>query len=313
MVDKTSRWKRIWEDEKLKWYVLAAVGVMTTGTLGPAVRSVSDGNDEAIIFGRYSIGFICMAIAILIIFKDERKGVARIKRKPLILLFFTGICLAYLGFAYVRAIQLGSLAEAGFLLYSGPLIATAVVARRENLSLVAGALLGCAVLGTLLITGFKLPWNTNLEDSVRYGILAGLLYGLYLYFNNQEMQQSVLGRVSAFYQFFFAALVMVPLVVYAGTNLIPKDFIFITIIGVIHGFAALSLVISALKYLETNEYGSISYLEPATAAIIGFIFCNETLSIAQAVGCAIILFAGVARARLLVKKKPPQKPDLDKD
>lgn len=279
--------------EKRFWQLVAAFGCIITATLGYFVRNISEGNDEVIILGRFGIGFICLAIMLVI--KGESRKIKTTKlSRPLV---FSGIFMALLVVFYIKALQTGTLANAGFLLYLGPLIATGLVAvwGVERLTREKAILLACAALGTLFITEFKSPWNSAQADSFVYGIFSGVFYGLYLYFNNQHMQREVSGPISALYQFLIGSLIMLPIVVFTGTNLVWQDIAWIVAIGVIHGFFALTLVISALKHLETNEYGTISYLEPVGATIIGLTVYNEGISTVQGIGCALIFVAGTTQ------------------
>jgi drug/metabolite transporter (DMT)-like permease len=58
---------------------------------------------------------------------------------------------------------------------------------------------------------------------------------------------------------------------------------------------ALTLVITALGHLKTIEYGTISYGEPVMAALLGVALYHERISPFQAVGCFLVLAAGIAR------------------
>jgi len=59
------------------------------------------------------------------------------------------------------------------------------------------------------------------------------------------------------------------------------------------GFLATTLLVTAIKYLKTIEYGTISYIEPLVASIIGFMLYSEQLSSLQFIGYAIVLSVGV--------------------
>jgi drug/metabolite transporter (DMT)-like permease len=150
-------------------------------------------------------------------------------------------------------------------------------------------------LGTLFITEFKCPEDRDQLESLIFGLLSGLFYGLFLLLNNRRLQGGEAGFTTTVYQFLFAALVALPVVMITGSNLTQTDLVWIVAIGVIHGFVALTLVIMSLRYLKTIEYGTISYGEPVVAALIGGIAYHEKISSLQIVGCILVLVAGVAR------------------
>ena len=71
------------------------------------------------------------------------------------------------------------------------------------------------------------------------------------------------------------------------------DIPYLISIGFIHGFLALSLLILALKNLEIVKCGTLLYIEPITATILGFIFFSEKLSMLQLIGGIMILGSGL--------------------
>jgi drug/metabolite transporter (DMT)-like permease len=262
-------------------------------TLGVFVREVSPGNEFAIALGRFGIGWMCLAALRTSMRKNSTEKTIRVSWA----LAGAGISLPLFVVCYFKAVLSGTLANAAFLLYLGPLIAStlAAVSFREGFDRVSAVLLGCALLGTLFITEFKLPDDSSQIESVVYGFLSGLFYGLFLFFNSSRLQGDGGRFTVTFYQFLIATLVMIPVVAIAGMNLTLSDAPWVVAVGVVHGFVALTLVIMALGHLKTIEYGTISYGEPVVAALIGGIAYGERLSVLQVVGCLIVLAAGLAR------------------
>jgi len=198
---------------------------------------------------------------------------------------------------YFKAVMSGTIATAAFLLYLGPLIASTLAAvwLGEGFDRTNGLLLGCALLGTLFITEFKLPTDTRQAESLVFGFLSGVFYGLFLLFNNPRLQGRSAGVERTYTQFVLATLVMIPVVALNGPHLVTADIPWLIAIGVIHGFLALTLVIAALGHLKTIEYGTISYGEPVAAALLGVILYDERLSAWQVIGGGLVLAAGIAR------------------
>ena len=60
-------------------------------------------------------------------------------------------------------------------------------------------------------------------------------------------------------------------------------------------------MITAIQLLEVHEYGTISYLEPMVATLLGVLVYAETVSFWQAIGCLMILVAGVKQVCLARK------------
>ena len=285
---------------KWVWYLAALAGTFIMATLGVFVRQVSPGNEFAIALGRFGIGFACLA-GLRALQPDgggESPGVSWAHAAA-------GVSLALFVFSYFKAVHGGTLANAAFLLYLGPLIASSLAALwlEERFDRVSGLLLGCAVLGTLFITEFKLPDGSQQAESLVFGLLSGLFYGLFLLFNNSRLQGGGSSSANTSHQLGIAALVMIPFVAVDGVNLDAADAVWIAAIGILHGFLALTLVIASLKYLKTIEYGTISYGEPVIAALIGALAYHERISGLQLVGCFLVFAAGMARI-LLVAGSP---------
>jgi len=285
---------------RLIWYSAAIVGTCMTATLGMFVREISPGNDFAITFGRFAVGFICLASLRLPTRKDQGERNIRLSWA----LIGAGIAMPLFVVCYIKAILAGTFASAAFLLYVGPLIASllAAVWVGEGFTRLNGLLLGGALLGTLLITEFKLPQESEQVESLVYGLLSGVFYGLFLFLNNSKVQGQAASLTSTFYQFLCAALVMLPLVIIAGVNLTRDDLFWIAAIGIIHGFVALTLMIASLGHLKTIEYGTISYGEPVVAALIGVVGYHESLTALQIIGCCAVFVAGIMR--VFIKETP---------
>jgi len=275
------------------WYLAAITGTGLMATLGAFVRQVSAGNELTIALGRFSIGFVCLAAL-----RGLRGRPA--DEQPLRLtwpLLASGLALAIFVVCYFRAVVSGTLASAAFLLYLGPLIASTLAALwlGEGFSRTSGLLLGCALLGTLFITEFRLPTGADEIEGLVFGFLSGLFYGLFLVLNNQKMQAGGSSQARTSAQFLVASLVMLPVVAASGVSLEPLDIPWIVAVGVLHGFVALTLVIAALGHLKTVEYGTIAYGEPVAAALIGVFAYHESIAPLQIAGCLLVLGAGIAR------------------
>jgi drug/metabolite transporter (DMT)-like permease len=278
---------------KWLWYLAAIIATGLMATLGVFVRQVSPDNELAIALGRFSVGFVCLAgLRLLSGGKNDKQPVRITWALP-----GSGVALALFVVCYFKAVVSGTLANAAFLLYLGPLIASSLAAiwLGEGFDRTSGFLLGCALLGTLFITEFRLPTEPDEIESLVYGFLSGLFYGLFLVLNNQKVQAAGSSLARTSYQFMFASLVMLPVVAVAGISLDTSDIPWIVAVGILHGFVALTLVVAALGHLKTIEYGTIAYGEPVAAALIGVFAYHETIVPLQIVGCLVVLGAGIAR------------------
>ena len=295
--------------EKLVWYTAAFAGTSLMATLGAFVRQISPGNELAIALGRFGFGLLCLA-GFLALRSGPRRPRAWRLSWPLV---GAGVFMPLFVVSYFKAVNTGTMANAAFLLYLGPLIASSLAALwlREGFSRLSGALLGLALLGTLLITETELPPRIDQAESLVFGLLSGLFYGLFLVVNNRKVQDDLTGLPAVAAQFLVATLVTAPLAALSAPSLTGADLAWIAAIGVIHGFVALTLVITALAHLRTVEYSTIAYGEPVIAALIGGLAYGESLSALQILGCALVISAGVARA--FVSEQPGNAAALQSD
>lgn len=282
---------------KWVWYLAAMTGTFIMATLGVFVRQVTPGNEFAIALGRFSIGLVCLVGWRSLSSHQRPDQVPSASPHLTWGLVGSGLFLAIFVACYFRAVQSGTLAIAAFLLYLGPVVASVLAALwlGERFTRLSGVLLGCALLGTLFITEFRLPDDTDQLDGIVFGALSGLFYGLFLLFNNRKIQRTGSSSARSTYQFLVASVVMVVFVTANGADLVLGDVPWIVAVGVLHGFLALTLVITALGRLKTIEYGTISYGEPVMAALLGVGLYDEQISILQLVGCLLVLVAGLTR------------------
>ncbi|GAB4463317.1 MAG: DMT family transporter [Anaerolineae bacterium] len=292
---------------KWRWYLAAFAATFIMATLGVFVREVSPGNELVVALGRFGIGFVCLA-GLAALKRGDPTPPARVTGA----LVASGVCLALFVVFYFKAVLSGPLANAAFLLYLGPLVASTLAALwlGEGFNRMSGVLLGGALLGTLFITEFRIPDSADQVESLVFGVLSGVFYGLFLLLNNPKLQGAGSSYARTRYQFLFATLALVPVVALDGVSLRLADLPWIIAVGVLHGFVALTLVVASLGYLRTIEYGTISYGEPVMAALLGVVLYSESISLLQVVGCLFVLVAGIARVFLREQAPVPTRTGL---
>ncbi len=271
-------------------YLSAVISTVLLGSVGIFVRNIEV--DEFIItLARLGIGFI-----FLIIFLIPRREIPRLMLRNFSLpLISTGILLALTMLFYMKAINNSSLANAVFLLYLGPLIATGLTAifLKEKFTYLNVGLLCIAFLGFLFLLEFKFTISLYNSQGFLWGAGAAICYALYIVLN-RIIPKEINSMTRSFYQFLFGLIIMLPFL-FTATNLSIsiKDIYWLTGIAFFQGFLAITLIIIAIKNLKAVEYGTISYIEPLVASLIGFILYSEQLTILQLIGCAIVFSGGL--------------------
>jgi drug/metabolite transporter (DMT)-like permease len=72
--------------------------------------------------------------------------------------------------------------------------------------------------------------------------------------------------------------------------------------GFFNGGLAINFLILGLNYLKAFECGTILYVEPIIATILGMIYFSEIITISQLIGGIMILGSGLAQIALTIKR-----------
>jgi len=94
---------------------------------------------------------------------------------------------------------------------------------------------------------------------------------------------------------FIGAVVMILFLDASVLSVTVREIYWLIALGFFHGFLAFWMIIFALKHLKAVEYGTISYIEPLAATLIGYALYAETLTALQLTGCAIIFTGGMVQ------------------
>jgi RarD protein len=277
------------ENTKTIGYAAAIISVMLTGAIGIFVRNISL-NASTITFARLGLGLVFLFF--FLILKGEIRTVKITKFS--FSLLFTGILMAMVSLCYINAINSTSLANAAFLLYLAPLIAVGIAAvlLKEKFTLLNGGLLCLAFLGFLFFLEFKFSLNMDESKGFLWGIGSAITYALYIVFN-RKIPSEIPALTRSFYQLLFGAITMLPFLDASIQSVTLKDVNWLMAIGLFQGFLAISLFTFAVKHLKTVEYGTVSYVEPLIASLIGVFLYSESLTLFQLIGCTIIFSGGM--------------------
>ncbi|MGD2182647.1 DMT family transporter [Lusitaniella coriacea] len=277
------------ENTKKLGYTAAITSAMLLAPIGIFVRNIS-ATGYIITFARLGLGLI-----FLVVFLILKKDIKNIRNTGFSwFLLPTGILMSAIVLCYINAVSNISLANAVFLLYLGPLMAVGIAAviLKEKLTILNGGLLCLAFLGFSFLLEFKFSLNIDESQGYLWGIGAAMCYALYIVLN-RKIPESIPVLTRSFYQLIFGAIAMLPFLDASFFSLTTKDIGWLIAVGFFQGFLAISLVISAVKYLKAVEYGTISYIEPLIASLIGFFLYSESLTLLQFIGCAIVFAGGI--------------------
>jgi drug/metabolite transporter (DMT)-like permease len=147
------------------------------------------------------------------------------------------------------------------------------------------------ILGVYLIVP-----RFDLADSGFKGVIWGLVSGFtfaLLTIMNRRFSQIYSSPVIAFYQDFFAFLVLLPFPFFLSFKLTGQNLILLAVLGVVCTATSHTLFIQGMKYIKAQTASIIHALEPVYGIIFAFILLREIPSYRTILGGMVILVAQV--------------------
>lgn len=271
--------------------LIAAAAAISMATIGVFSR-YSGLPAETLTFFRLGLGALCLAFVIVY----QKKAVV-MPRPTMIRCLISGAFLAGFILFYILSMNHTLMANAIFMVYLGPVLATllAWLFRHQRLTVMQWGLMGLALSGFVLMQqGVSL---SVLNLGMVYASFAMLCYGGFIFVNG-GFAHNADPTVTAFWQLLSGALIILPAILIAGHSwqFSALQWPLLVMVGIWPGFLALYWAILALKHLPTGVYGTITYLEPVAVSIFGWVLFTEHLSLLQLAGAALIVLAGIGQA-----------------
>jgi inner membrane transporter RhtA len=209
-----------------------------------------------------------------------------------------GLVLAGMNFSFYEALERIPLGIAVTLEFVGPL-GVAVLRSRRRLDLVWAAL---AAVGIVLLS----PLSGSLDlGGMALALLAGTFWGVYIVLSARVGQAFTGGRGLAL-SMAVAGIVLIPVGVAQGGSALVAGSVLLPAVGVAILSSALpySLEMEALRRLPEGVFGVMMSVEPAVAALVGFVGLGQDLSAREIVAIGFVLAASAGA--LSVSAPPPE-------
>jgi inner membrane transporter RhtA len=271
-----------------------------------AIASVQLGSSFAkTIFDEVGAGgtvFLRVALSAVVLALLWRPRVQAHAREDLWLAAAFGLCLAGMNTSFYLALDRIPLGIAVTFEFIGPL-GVAVLGSRRRLDLLWVAL---AAAGILLLAGFGGARLDGLGVALALG--AGVLWGSYILIS-ARVGRAFPGGDGLAIAMIVATAVLVPVGVADG----GADLLTLHVLGVGLAVAMLSsaipysLELEALRRMPANVFGVLMSLEPAAAALAGFVVLGEDLIAREIAAIALVVVASAGAARTA----PPELEPLD--
>lgn len=203
-----------------------------------------------------------------------------------------GLVLAGMNFSFYEALDRIPLGIAVTLEFVGPL-GVAVLRSRRRLDLAWAAL---AALGIVLLS--PLPGGSLDLAGMALALLAGCFWGLYIVLT-ARLGESFTGARGLALALVVATVVLIPAgITQGGSEMLVGGVLLAGLaVAVLSSAVPYSLEMEALRRLPEGVFGVLMSVEPAVAALVGFVGLGQDLSARELIAIAFVLAASAGALR----------------
>lgn len=253
----------------------------------------SSGSFAKYLFGQFPIltvsamRLLLGALILACIFKIWQINFRQVKW-PAILSY--GIALAGMNMLFYLSIDRLPLGIAVSFEFIGPL-SVALFAARRKFDFVW---VGLAILGLVLLFPFDQAAQQLDPIGILFALGAGACWALYIVAGQKP--SGVSGNHTVCLGMLVGTLVLMPIALFAGIpahTFEPISLLYFVALAVLASALPFTLEMIALRNLTALSFGTLMSLEPAIAALSGFIFLHEQLLWTQWLALAVIITASM--------------------
>ncbi len=240
-----------------------------------------------IVLGR--VFFASLTLALLLGLTKQRLRIS--PRTDYVIFAVMGAILALHWVVFFKSIQVSTVAV-GLLSYSSFPVFTAFLEPlilRESLEKINIVFAFICIGGVFLIVPRFALSNVVLQG-VLWGLAAGLSFSV-LTIMNRRFSQKYSSLAVAFFQDFFATLILVPFFFGRRSALSARVILLLIILGVLCTAGSHTLFIQGMKRIKAQTASLISSLEPVYGIVFAYLFLREVPSFRTVVGGTVILGA----------------------
>ena len=230
--------------------------------------------------------FLRVGFGALIFMLVVRPRIRGYSRTDYMLLIAFGLIIAGMNTAFYAAIARIPLGIAVTLEFIGPLGVSVFASRKRRDFLWAGL----AAAGVVLLAPFG---NVTIDPlGVGLALLAGVCWGAYILLN-VRVGRRFEGNSGLAMSMSVAAFVMLPLGIWTGGEALlnPKILLLGVGVAILSTVIPFTLELEALRRLPARVFGVLMSLEPAIAALVGFVVLRETTGLRALIALALIVIA----------------------
>ncbi len=266
------------------------------GSMGIFVRQFNaNGLASMEVSGIRSFGAGLLITVALFLYK---RALLKIRLKDLWIFLGSGLLsVLCFNYCYFKTISLTSMAAAGVLLYTSPIIVMllSVLIFHEKLTLSKLLALAVSFTGCVLVSGIIGGQAAVTPEGFITGLGAGLAYALYTIFSRFGLERGYHSLTIVAYTFMIAGIGILPLCdTDAIVQVLSKDVRLCLLAAV---FAAVStaapyfLYTIALGYTESGKAAIMASTEPVAAAVFGVVLFRERMTANVLLGIVCVLIS----------------------
>ncbi len=237
--------------------------------------------------------FLRLSVAAAVMLAVARPRRTQFTRRTLGYALALGAVLTLMNLLFYGSLTRLPLGPAVTIEFMGPLL-LAVVRSRRALDFIWVAVAGAGVLGVAWGAGSL----SGLDPvGVALSIAAGGCWASYILLS-QRVGHELPGVTGLSVALVFAALLSMPLGIHsAGVGLLDPHVLAMGVaVGVLSSALPWSLEMHALRRIPAQQFSVLMSLQPAAAALAGFVVLGETLAHTQTAGVALVCLASAGTA-----------------
>lgn len=277
----------------MRYYAAIIISMIIWGSVGIFTRYANQ-PPEVIVFFRVLSACLVLSPIVLKTKKQQNNG-----KSKFVFLVLSGIFLSLNWLFFFKAVQTTTIAKATLSYYAAPVLVTILsplllkerLERRTILSIIL-AFAGICMIVILPASGIDSGDNIG----ILFGLAAAFFYSLV------TISAKYLSGISpvrlTFYQTLVSTLIFLPFII-GKVNLNPGSILIMCSIGVLHTSIALTLYFYGIKGIKVQHTGVLSYIDPLSAVLFGFIIFGEIPSYFTVIGGFLIL----AGSFIILKKR----------
>ncbi|MNY91406.1 Threonine/homoserine exporter RhtA [compost metagenome] len=227
------------------------------------------------------------SIILAVLFKIWQVDFKRVKHKAILSYGFALAGMNLLFYLSIARLPLGIAVSFEFI---GPL-SVALFYAKQRFDFVW---VGLAILGLVLLFPFDQAAQSLDTLGIAFALGAGACWALYIVAGQRP--SGVSGNHTVCLGMFVGMLILMPLALFSGlpTNVFePSNLVYFIALAVLASALPFSLEMIALRNLTALSFGTLMSLEPAIAALSGFVFLGEQLLWSQWLALSVIIMASI--------------------